>query len=310
MRKIAFIISWIFCVACTSVSSKGEKKTDAKSFLSGLSSEDKFLLEYFFRCLVQEDAIGYSLIHEKPMGFFSYLHPKSISTPSNEIQPISRIHCFIEGFDPRHVLFQKGFEIWEKHKNSFCKKNLYFDFFSSEGVFSHRKVIVINKKLILPLLDKHKKEIQKLAPSLNNPDSIFRALLNDEKFKQKFYASTMLTGICLGYGERNAKLFNKMVHYLDVLGVYGFSLYSLSFQNKIEEKLKALKASTSIFGSQVSKKMRFSFGSSFRADFADAETQFLMEKYRNASKKLSQKYSNPNTFLENTLNLLLEADEL
>src|ERR1700678_977730 len=59
----------IVIFGCTS--SRYEQKithqADIKRFLSSLPSEEYFALDFFFRCLIQEDSIGYVLLGGKPM---------------------------------------------------------------------------------------------------------------------------------------------------------------------------------------------------------------------------------------------------
>ena len=312
MRAILLtIIFFVLFSTCTSVYFSSLKKLSAKKFLASLPEEERFLLEYFFRCLIQEDAIGYNLIHAKPMSFFSYLQPKAtLALSSDEITPVDRLECFIEGFNPKWAIFHKGFERWKKYEHLFSKNNIFFNFYGEERDLSFRQVVVLNKKLLLPLFDKHMSRIRKIDPSLRDSQSIFHSLLYDEKFKRKFYSSTALAGICLGYGEKNAVLFEKMVAYFTSLGLYGFTLQSLEHQRIIKDKLASLQASFSgVLQSHYSKRLLFSWGPSFRVDNTLMETQLLKEKYMQASKELVHFYSNTNSFLENTLCLLIEGDE-
>lgn len=316
-RKLANLIKilsacsfFLIFSTCTSFpSSVNQKKVNAEKFISSLPAEEKFLLEHFFRCLIQEDAIGYSLIHSKPMSFFSYLQPKALSISPYEIAPINKMDLFIDGFNPQNAVFHKGFEIWKKYQHLYCGNNIVFDFYADEEELSFRKVIVFNRKLLLPLFEKHISRFQQIDSSLKDSESIFNALRNDERFKKKFYCSTALVGICLGYGERNAVLFEKMIRYFTALGFYGFTLQSLEHQKAIKNDLAVLNASfNGVLNSHHSKRMLFSFGPSFRVDKEHAETLLLKEKYTEASKALVHFYDNEKSFLENTLHLLIEEN--
>lgn len=312
MKKILFIFPFFASfLACAFMPPPHQEKTNVRNFLSSLPEEERILLDYFFRCLIQEDVIGYTLIHTKPMSFFSCLKPKMhISASPYEVAPLPRMKCLFEGFKSRYAMFHRGFEIWKRYEHLFCKKNIFFGDYEAEGDLSYGKVIIFNKKLLLPLINKHIIRFQEIDPSLKDPQSIFKALLKDEKFKEKFHSSTALVGICLGYGERNAVLFEKMIKHFSALGLYGMTLHSLEYQKAIKNELSSLKASfNGILQSHDSKKMLFSFGPSFRVDDTHPETHLLEKKYLQASKTLPQFYSNSKSFLENTLCLLIEADK-
>jgi hypothetical protein len=313
MRRIIFTISLLLIFPyCSLPPLSSPKKTKVQKFLSELSKDEKFLLEYFFRCLIQEDAIGYSLINAKPMSFFSYIQPKIITLQPHEATPVSTIEFFSDGFTPRYAIFHKGFEIWKKYEYLFCGNNIVFDYYEEEGILSFRKVVVLNKRLLLPLFEQHLQNFQRIDGSLKDSNCVFKALIGNEKFKRKFHSSTALVGICLGYGEKNARLFEEMVHIFSSQGLYGFRLGIPSppeHQKALEEKLAALQATfNGVCNSHKSKKFQFSWGPSFRADFTDPETHLLREKYMNASKTLSHHYENKSSFLEKTLDLIIAAD--
>ena len=91
-----------------------------------MSLEERFFLEYFFRSLIQEDAIGYVLLGGKPMAFFSYLKPKPIMH-AYHLEPLKEFELFFLGFDDENALFNRGCEILKKYENLFCGKNIFFD---------------------------------------------------------------------------------------------------------------------------------------------------------------------------------------
>ncbi len=312
MKNIIFIIFFALTFSqCSHSPLLNQKKVEVEKFLSALSAEEKFFLEYFFRSLIQEDVIGYSLIHAKPMSFFDYLQPKTISLQPHEATPLSIIEIFFEGFIPSSAIFHEGFKVWKKYEHLFCCNNIFFDFHRAESTLSHRKVIVLNRQLLLPVFERYLPHFQRINSSLKDADSVFKALLSDEGFKEKFYSSTALVGVCLGYGEKSALLFESMVDLLSLQGLYGFTLRMQSspkFHKAIKKKMDAILAISGPFKSHKSKKFLFSWGPSFRADSTDPEIPLLQEKYLEGSKALSLFYGKRNSFLEKTLNLIIAAD--
>jgi hypothetical protein len=194
--------------------------------------------------LIQEDVIGYTLLGGKPMSFYSYIRPKIIIN-SSRIHPLDRMELFFNGIDDAHVLFHKGLEIWKKYEHFFCGKNVFFDVFEQDQELHFIQVSVFNKHLMFSLFDRYFQEFRKLDHSIEDKESLFNLLLHDQIFKEKFYNREDLLGICLGYGERNAKLFQKMVVLLTSMGKLDFILEKPSPDRlrNLEEELSSLERS-------------------------------------------------------------------
>ena len=230
MRKfsqcIVFFLFLVVIFGCTSSSYHEERigtQTDVKKFLSSITSEERFSLEFFFRCLIQEDAIGYVLLGGKPMSFYSCIKSK-ININSSKVHPLDKMDLFFVGIDDKHVLFQKGLEIWKKYESHFCGKNVFFDVFEQDQELHFMQVSVFNKRLMVSLFDRYFQRFINFDPSIKDKESLFNLLLYDQKFKEKFYSKEDLLGICLGYGEKNAELFQKMVTLLTSMGRLDFTL--------------------------------------------------------------------------------------
>jgi len=313
MRHCAcFLLLFLILTQCTSISSSLQKSNSnkIKEFLLSLDLEEEFLLEFFFRSLIQEDSIGYVLIGGKPMGFYSYLKPKAVVN-SHHFGPVENIELFFRAFDEDHALFQKGWEIWKKYAYRFCGNNLIFDFFDQNLEVHYVKVAVFNKRLFLSILDQNKKQFSKIEPSLMDKNLLFDALMNNEKTKRKFYSRHDLLGICLGYGQKNADLFQQMSLTLTSSGKLGYTLEipSLDHLRDLEQKWNTLKHSfNSGLKDRTSRKFLFTVGLGFRVDQSIPETSMLQHKYTELRKKLTQEYSNGD-FLQKTLELIVLADQ-
>ncbi len=314
-KKINRILGWtglifLFLTILISCYFLFSNRFSVKRFVASLPSEERLVLDYFFRCLIQEDTVGYVLAEEKPMCFYSHLQPK-ILIDSLEHNPVERIDLFFDGFDSRDALFHRGWKIWEKYKHHFCGRNIFFDTFEEDRELRYKKVIVVNKRLMLPIIDQYFSKFSPLDPSLKEKESLFDALLHDENFKRKFYTHHALMGICLGYGERNARLFQKMVKLFTSMGLMHFTLEKASPDRleHLEQEWDALRQSFTIgIKDHISRKLLFHFGVGFRADFSDPETLCLQEKYTACHKKLTFAYRNGN-FLERTLEWIYLADK-
>lgn len=313
--KTRLFLFLLFIFGCTSNlhdQKKITKLTKIQEFILSLSLEERLLLEFFFRSMIQEDVIGYTLLGGKPMSFYSYLKPKLLvnSYRIRQLNCIDRIDLLFEGFNEEDVLFHKGFEVWKKYEHLFCGKNIFFDLIEYDDELLYMKVSVYNKRLMLPLLDHHFNKFLDLGFPIKDKEFLFNLILHDQKFKKKFYSRENLLGICLGYGEKNAELFRTMTMILRSLGRLGFTLTDPSSDRfkKLKDELTHLE---SFFNGGMkdhrSRKLLFHLGLGFRVDLTDQETINLKEKYTEYYKKLAQSYEHAN-FLEKTLELIMQAD--
>ncbi|HSX04689.1 MAG TPA: hypothetical protein VLG76_08180 [Rhabdochlamydiaceae bacterium] len=276
--------------------------------MSKLPLSERLLLEYFFRCLIQKDSIGYVLLGGKPMSFYSYIKPKQI-LPAFVSTPLDELDLFFLGFNPTEALFEKGLDVWKKYEHYFCGKNIYFDVIEQDRELHYVKVAVINKGLMLSQFERYFHKFKHLDLSITHKEALFEALLHNQRFKERFYTSDDLVGICLGYGERNASLFQKRSSTLLSLGRLGFTLKQPSVRQRksLENECSFLEKSLISFKDHDSRKFLFNLGVGFRADFTNPETCILQKKYKNLHKKLTHLYEGKN-FLEETLYLIRLAD--
>jgi len=309
--KLIFLFIILGCTSSHQHEGKIAKKADVKKFLLSLSSEEHFLLDFFFRCMIQEDAIGQVFLGGKPMSFYSSMKPKTIIN-SSRIQPLDRMELFFYGMDDRHALFHKGLEVWKKYEHRFCGNNIFFDVFEQDQELHFIQVSVFNKQLMVPLFDHYFHQFKNLSPSIKDNESLFNLLMHDQKFKEKFYSREDLLGICLGYGEKNAKLFQKMVDLLTDTKKIDLTLKKLSPERfrSLENELAVLEKSFSGgIKDHVSRRFLFNIGLSFRTNPSDPETLLLQKKYATLYKQLVHAYTGA-PFLEKTLELIYTADNI
>jgi len=89
------------------------------------------------------------------MSFYSYLRPKILVASRLTSEPLERLDLLFNGFDDKDALFHRGWEIWKRYEHYFCGENIFFDVFEEDRDLHSMKVIVINKHLILPLLEQY-----------------------------------------------------------------------------------------------------------------------------------------------------------
>lgn len=299
----------LIILACTSCSHR-EKSIDVKKFLASLPEDERFLLDKFFRSMIQQDVIGYTLLGAKPMSFYSYLKPKvDVYRPYSD--PVDLMDTFIEGFDEDCAIFHKGWEVWKKYQHHFCGSNIFFDIVEEDEELHFVNVVVINKRLMLPLLEQYSCKFRELDPSLKSKKSLLEAILHNQDFKKKMHSHNEILGICLGYGARNAKLFQKMSELFFAMGWMSHApeKYSPTSLKCLEEDWKALKQSfKGGIRDHRSRDLLFHLGIGFRADISDSETPVLIGHYTKYHKKLTLAYDGAD-FLEKTLELINLADK-
>lgn len=310
-KTVLFPFLFVFLIGFAPIcrESKSLQQTDLKQFLSNLPNEERYLLDFFFRCLIQDDAIGYVLLGGKPMAFYSCFQPKTI-IDSAQISPHDKVALFFSSMDEEGALFRKGMEIWKKYESLFSGTNVFFDVYEQTDELHLIQVSVINKCLMLPLLRHHFDKFKKLNDSIEDEESLFQSLLQDYLFKEKFYNRDDLLGICLGYGENNAVLFQKMNDLRNCLEQHEFLPHK-----KSADRMQMLKAELSSvenvlrgrINPRKTRKFFFNIGLGFRANFSDPETIQLQRKYGELHKQLTREYDG-RSFLERTLELICIAD--
>jgi hypothetical protein len=202
---------------------------------------------------------------------------------------------------------------WKSGKNMsivFVEKIFFFNVFEQDQELHFMQVSVFNKRLMFPIFDRYFHKFINLDHTIKDKESLFDLLLYNQKFKEKFYSKEDLLGTCLGYGEKNAELFQKMVTLLTSMGKLDFTLEKPSPDRlkSLEDELAALEGFFNVgIKNHVTRKFLFNIGLSFRADFSDPETFLLQQKYTELHKKLAQTYRDA-VFLEKTLELICIAD--
>lgn len=280
-----------------------------QKFVLTLSEEERFLLDYFFRRLIQEDSIGYVLLGAKPMGSYGYLQPKIQHHPYL-FTPADQLDHFFDSLGEHNALIERGWQVWTKYASRFSGENIVFDSIVENYELNFKKIIVMNKQLMQSVVTAHFQKFAAFAP-VKDSRAFCHSLFLNRSLKKKICSRPDLLGICLGYGARNANLFHKILMLYKDLGYFGFTLSKPSIQRtqQLEDELDALESRFKICSvKHVSKKHLFSFGISFRGDPTDAETQQLQKKYSHFYRVLPKQYHRVN-FLEKTLELIYLASK-
>lgn len=284
-------------------------KMNIEKFVSLLPIEEKFFLEAFFRCLIQEEPFGYVLLGGKPMSIHSFFRIKPAMQPLSS-DPVNSIRLFLDGLNFNDRVFEQGMKIWKKYEPLFCGNNIVMDVNEEDDEGLHWiRITLVNKQLLRSIFSKHLDCFRQLDCSLQDSDHLMQAILHNTELKKRFYSRHDLLGISLGYGVKNAVRFQQICNDLTDLGKLGFTLAKVSNgkREQLEERCQTNKASLSPFKDHTSRKFLFTFGVGFLGDFNEPETLLLQKKYVALRHELTREYLEGD-FLKKTLELIVKAD--
>jgi len=181
--------------------------TDVVSELKQIPEQEQNYLEAFLRHLLFDEQAAYVLFGDKSMGIYGF----------NEIEDwhfeneIIDIAGFI--FHVCHPLTQKikkGWHVWKKYQHLFPEGN----FLISDTKFPFSKtfhvIVMINRKEFVKKFKAHEDEFKSIMGKEITAHALIQKYMKE---KENFYTvlddHDGLLGILLGYGRKNAFLFNR-----------------------------------------------------------------------------------------------------
>ena len=156
-------------------------------------------IKYLFERLVDEHDFGYTIFGSKPMSLADF----GLEVPSG--LPIHR--RMRSGFFLMKA--KTSLRAWYKHKNEFDFKDFIF-LDEEEDLFNCLVLVLINKKMLLNVLDENEAIFRQELDDSFTPASFLEKLEKRETSLAKaIHHNYRLLGIMLGYGVRNATLFQE-----------------------------------------------------------------------------------------------------
>lgn len=165
-------------------------------------------IELFWRILIKDYHFGYTIFGNKPMCSHQYYLDNSlcINASANSDPMLSTL-----------------WRLWEENYTSlnknFCMKKVQH---CDEGIL-YEEFYIINKEKCLNVIRENFSDFKIYFKNLNSPNEILEEICNQGPHIVKNHR---LTGILLGYGEFNARKFQKQFDYFDQLSTY------IGLQNK------------------------------------------------------------------------------
>lgn len=192
MQKLIFLFLFLF-------SSILESNEEIKTFVQGLSSDQKELLDAFFRILIKDSLSGYVLYGDKPM--CTEAHGLSLGTGA------------MDGFDDKQTILMKGVKLWEDFNITPSDKNYFFLIFNAHG---HRHFVCINRAAFTQAVNDNLPLFRYvLGPFLTAESLLNELILKKDEFYHVLKKDNVLLGILLGYGTENALLCSRLEYITD-----------------------------------------------------------------------------------------------
>lgn len=276
------------CVLMTGYSflKKSSLRKDIVSIaLEKMTSDEKWLLDFFFRNHLLRDSGAFVLKGCKPVGLSDFLGPKYY---------LPTIHW--RGYR-RSTLFKRGYEIWKKYQHMFPSIHYCICYCEDDDDDQGFDVYLINRKNFLNIVSENIEEFKSALGSTITPETLLEKMIYEEKpLTEILHGNAKLLGIILGYGKHNSQLFHRR---------------EMLKKGFIPKKLDLVKQEIAV----INKKLQFHnyqrnhliFAAlpTFVFDPMHRETQELHGKYKQERKEFTILYKNGN-FLETTLRMLTE----
>lgn len=156
-----------------------------------LPSDDRRALEDFFELLVKDHNFAYTLFGTKPISIADYRgeDPTSFDT----------------------LILERGWASWCRYKHLFQSR--HFELIQADlgrqNDRHYKEIVIINKQATVNVIRKNIKIFQDFLKNEWSPESIMKAITEDNEFYKNIVRRSDLFGILLGYGYINSLNFEK-----------------------------------------------------------------------------------------------------
>ncbi len=276
---------------------------NVSTILSAMPKSDRKKLEYFFRELIVEDSLGYTLLGEKPMSL--------LAVEEKVINPFASWSMFRDAIIPRRTRSNRNFLVWKRYEKFFpiTRFALFYEKEQQDGRVL-TVMTAINKKAFTSVVEKYREDFTQILHC-----EVTAEYLLEEGMKNPFLAGLLmnhdaLIGILLGYGRENAYLFHQKSQFSSQQEKIDFFERSHFDSVWTEEEFEAIRKkydsvnwiSTYITGSHV-KNLDLMVLPGFGGLFDSPETRHWRNHYLETRQAIIDYYKDKD-FLEATLYLL------
>jgi hypothetical protein len=262
-----------------------------KADIGHVSRGDTQDIESFFHFLIQQHDFAYTIFGSKPM---------SLADINLEMPPNLSLYKQLKA---RFILTQtkRWLNTWYKNKSVFSLKN--FILLDQEYDFINCLIVVlINKKNLLDTLRKHEYAFKQELGDAFTPELLLEQLdTRKVTLAQAIHKSQRLLGIMLGYGERNATIFQERFDLMKTISKRKKD--DLPPDKELIAKLNILETQVGDFSELEEDAIIHPLY--FLADISHPETIELKKQYEQDRQKIEEMMEKPH-FMDNVLQRLTE----
>lgn len=182
-----------------SVDNRLLRKVEAvEDYLANLSEYQRQNLEQFFRCSIACDGMGYGLFGARAV---------SLVAVTRKSEPVTA-GCFT--CSPRETLpTLQQWQVWQEHSIEFASSKMFMRQSNDIDRADSQSLIVVNNDLVLRIVSEHLGIFRERLDAAIKPIDILHRLQHAQGLSEAVGGHLALVGILLGYGERNALLFEE-----------------------------------------------------------------------------------------------------
>jgi|GEM_PF-6714414 len=233
-----------------------------ESSIQNIPQKDIKKIESFFEDLIKWHDFAYPIFGSKPMSLADY----NLKVPG-QLPFYKKIRSWF-----RLTKRKDQLEAWYKYKNEF-ELNEFIFLDEEKDLFNCLALILINQKNMLQLLKTHEAIFKEELGDSFTPESFLETLKNRKlSLGQATKNNQKLLGIMLGYGVRNATLFQERYHLMKKITQGG-----LAEINELTDKLNRLEEQVGNF-------------SELEEDASISPLYFLADRYHPETMTLKKQY--------------------
>src|ERR1700722_15546951 len=260
-----------------------------KADIGKIPEKDFTKIKSFFAHLIHQHDFAYAIFGSKPMSLAD-ICLRVLNLPIYQQLKIKFLLINIKN----------NLNTWYKYKDRFNLKDFVL-LDKEEDLCRSVVIVLINKKNMLSVLKEHKEIFKQELGDTFTPESFLEKIETRElSLAKSINHHYGLLGIMLGYGARNAMLFQER---LNVLKEMEKSKSRLSLRDDLEQKLLELDSQCQEF--REFEEFPLVRPLYFRADLSHPETIELKKRYENDRQKIAELMQKPN-FIEKALERLVQ----
>jgi len=168
-----------------------------KKQLEALSSNDRIVLEKFFRIFLRDSQGGFVLFGNKPVC-------------SEGILPSEQSHLLMLGSElhERNIVFKEGLKVWRKLP---LKSDHYFVHVYNKPTYQWQEILLVNRGQVLKVIQENLPLFQYVLGPMVTPEEFFQKMMDpEESLGSIFKEDRVLIGVILGFGVQNSLFISRM----------------------------------------------------------------------------------------------------